>query len=272
MLFLVYCCNTINANVLQQYKGEILMQKELKVFKENHSFTKEEIQQQFDDFVKWNYYEADDEIEETHKHNMLKLFDKFKSTLDNTHLPKITDDWWFYDFHIENDGIKLNLNFCDEFEIESEIDGIWSMTSTESLTLLDVKCNYLDVKEFAKVYNVTDTTVRQWIRRGKVRTARKVGRDWLIPSITQKPKRGFTNVAYRWRYLPKDIQERFPFLIGHNALYIFQDEEDKSLYDIILGFPGELNRAKIILSTADRESLELAFIGNEFIDGVEELS
>ncbi|MBU5594573.1 helix-turn-helix domain-containing protein [Amphibacillus sp. MSJ-3] len=247
------------------------MQNKLKVFKENHSFTKEEIQQQFDDFVKWNFYETHSEIEETYKHNMLKLFDKFKKTLDNTQLPKITDDWWFYDFHIDNDGVKLTLNFCDEFKIESEIDRTWSMNSIEDLTLLDVKCDYLDVKEFAKVHNVTDTTVRQWIRRGKVRTAKKVGRDWLIPSITKKPKRGFTNVTYRWRYLPEGIKDRFPYLIDHNALYIFQNEEDKSLYDIILGFPGELNRAKITLSTAERESLELALIGGSFIDDVEEL-
>src|SRR5699024_3086834 len=197
---------------------------------------------------------------------------KFKRTLDNTQLPKITDNWWFYDFSIENDGIKLNLNFCNEFEIESQVDELWSMTSTESLTLLDVKCDYLNVKEFAKINNVADTTVRQWIRRGKIRTAKKVGRDWLIPSIAKKPKRGFTNVAYRWRYLPEEIQTKFLFLTDYNALYIFQNEVDKSFYDLLLGFPGEPNRAKLTLSTADRERLQLSLIGNEFIDGVEELS
>lgn len=244
------------------------MQKELIMFKENHSFTKEEIQQQFDNFIKLNYIDSEDEIEDSYKQNMLKLFDKFKSALNNTHLPKITDDWWYYDFHIESDGIKLNLNFCDEFKIENEDEGLWSMTSIESLTLLDIKCDYLDVREFAEIYNVKDTTVRQWIRRGKIRTAKKVGRNWLIPSITQKPKRGFTNVGYGWRRLPESAEERFPFLIGYNGLYIFQNKENKSLYDVILGFPGEPNRAKITLSTAERESLELAFIGNQFIDNV----
>lgn len=246
------------------------MTHELKVFKENHSFTKEEVLREFEGFVKWNYYEADEKIDENHKRNMLGLFEKFKRTLDNTHLPKIMDDWWFYGFHIENDGIKLNLNYCEEFEVEK--DETWSMTSAESLTLLDVKCDYLDVKEFAEIHNVTDTTVRQWIRRGKVRTAKKVGRDWIIPSIAKKPKRGFTNASYRWSYLPEDIKERFPFLIDYNALYIFQNEDDKTLYDFFLGYPGQQNRAKITLPTSEREKLELAFIGSDFIDGVEEFS
>lgn len=196
---------------------------------------------------------------------MFELFDKFNDALDKAHLPVLHDDWWYYDFNLTNDGIELNLYYCNEIEINK--DGDLSGTSaTQEFTLLNIKCDYLSVGQFAELHNVTDTTVRQWIRRGKLRTVKKIGRDWIIPSIAEKPTRGFKNVSYHWTFLPLEITEQFPYLKGFNNIYILQNVIEKAKFDCILGYPGSKNRKKFILEAAEREKLELVLIGNGLIE------
>lgn len=122
------------------------------------------------------------------------------------------------------------------------------------------------MSQFAELHNVTETTVRQWIRRGKLRTAKKVGRDWIIPSIAEKPSRGFKSVSYHWTILPKLIEDQFPYLKNYNCIYIFQNKDEKTLFDCILGYPGAKNRKKLLLISSEREKLELELIGNDLIE------
>lgn len=242
------------------------MRSKLEVFKNEHCFTKEDIQQSFSDYVKNNPEEiTEEQYTENYRKNVLELCERFKEALNRSQLPELTDDWWYYDFELKNDGIELNLYYCNELELDEngELSG---STSTQEFTLLNIKCDYLRVGQFAELHNVTDTTVRQWIRRGKLRTVKKVGRDWLIPSIAEKPMRGFKNVSYHWSFLPKGIAEQFPYLKEYNCLYIFQNKNDKAEFECILGFPGSNSREKFILTVKEREKLELALIGNNLIE------
>lgn len=242
------------------------MDSKLQVFKQNFCFTKEDVKKEFSNFVSLNFINDDEEqYSNNYLQSILQLCKKFEDTLESANLPKITDDWWYYDFDLKNDAIELNLYFCKELELDEDGE-ISGYTSTLEFTLLNVKCDYLNVNQFAEMYDVTETTVRQWIRRGKLRTAKKVGRDWIIPSIAERPSRGFKNVSYRWSFLPEKIKNQFPFLENYNVIYIFQDEKDKSLFNCILGYPGQDNRTEIVLNTPEREKLELALIGNDFVE------
>ncbi|MFB6468228.1 helix-turn-helix domain-containing protein [Cytobacillus sp. Hz8] len=127
-------------------------------------------------------------------------------------------------------------------------------TSTKNFTLLYVKCDYLKVGQFAELHNVTETTVRQWIRRGKLRTAKKVGRDWLMPSIAEKPSRGFRSISNYWVLLLKTIEDQFLYLNNFNCIYIFQNKDDKTTFDCILGYPGAKNRKKLLLTSSEIEN------------------
>ena len=104
-------------------------------------------------------------------------------------------NWFYYDYDIKNDSITLSLYKCNNIEFDNDNE-ISSMEMQLEHTIVEVKCDYLSVEQYAKQYGVTDTTVRQWIRRGKLRTAKKKGRDWVIPALADKPKRGFENVTY----------------------------------------------------------------------------
>jgi hypothetical protein len=248
-------------NVLEQYKRRKNMSKELEVFRKEFCFTKEDVQISFEKFVE--HYRISNE-EDQYRKCFLELCSRFKEALDRCNLPILKDDWWFYDYEQTNDGFVLKLNFCKELQLD-ENEEIDSMTGSEDFTLLNVKCDYYTVEQYSTIHQVTPTTVRQWIRRGKLRTAKKIGRDWLIPAIADKPTRGFESVSYTWDSLPKGIEESYPFLEGFNYVYICQDEEQKTLFNCIMGYPGQSNRVKIPLTLKEREKFELDLITNPAI-------
>lgn len=239
------------------------MTEKLALFKKKYCFNKADVQLDFKGYMEQYEPDSEEDYREPYRRTMFELCERFQHALDNCSLPQLTDDWWFYDYEQTNDGINLKLHFCEEFDIEE--NGIESMTFTEEFTLLSVKCDYLKVEQFATINNVTDITVRQWIRRGKLRTAKKVGRDWFIPSIATKPARGFSPVSYYWDRLPTILSDSFPFLVGYDCAYIFQNKEVKSQFDCILGYPGQNDRVKITLSTTEREKLELALISSTIV-------
>ena len=240
------------------------MRKE-EIFKNYYSQTKEEIIEEFRSH--YNYYKTDDDLEnqsKEHKEKYLKLCEKFLKELEKLNLPKLTDDWWCYCYLLKNDSIDLALSFCEELEVENgEVTGA---TFSNEYILLSVKCNYMTVVEYAKLYNVSEITVRQWIRRGKIRSAKKQGRDWLIPDIADKPKRGYESVTYLWKKLTPQIIEKFQFLDGYNSMFIFQDENDKGLYNLILTNYEKGKREKIQISNMKREKLELELISSGLVE------
>lgn len=84
----------------------------------------------------------------------------------------------------------------------------------------------MTVTEYAEMNSVTETTVRQWIRRGKLRRAKKQGRDWIIPSIYERPIRGFVNVIYFIGNLPNNIINKYPFLEDFTQVAVCQKKEN----------------------------------------------
>ena len=240
------------------------MRKE-QIFKNYYAKTKEEIIEEFKSH--YNYYKTNNDEEnqlKKHKEKYLKLCEKFLAKLEKLNLPKLTDDWWCYWYVLKNDAIDLSLSFCSELVVEN--NEVSEATFSDEYILLSVKCNYMTVAEYAKLYNITEVTVRQWIRRGKIRSAKKQGRDWLIPDIADKPTRGYEDVTYYWKNLTPQIIEKFHFLNGYNSIFIFQNKDDKRLYDVILNNYKTGIKNKVQISNSKREKLELELISSGLVD------
>jgi len=155
-----------------------------------------EIIESFDDFVIHHKNENNKDAYSTTKRKvLLSLCGKFYQLLIQKYIPNLTEDWLYYKYSVIEDSIKLTLYKCEEIEF-NENNEVESLVSDEEYTLIEVKCDYLTVEQYAILHEVTDTTVRQWIRRGKLRTAKKEGNSWLIPTLADKPTRGFESATY----------------------------------------------------------------------------
>lgn len=169
-------------------------------------------------------------------------------------------DGWFYSFEITNKNAAMYIRHVSE--IQEDEDGNVVLDIDERFRLINYPVGLLTVEQFASRSKIEAGTVRQWIRRGKLRNAIKVGGEWRIPEITDPPTRGFTPVRYynngQFFFLPKEIGASFnqhPSVID-----IYKSKEEKG-YLVLFDYAPAILPQKL-LTDAEREKLELMLIGN----------
>lgn len=187
-----------------------------------------------------------------------ELVGKFIERIESMVFPQC-DNWWFYQYDFTRFGMVLEMCHCVNYNIES--DGVVAMTIDQSFCLTEITCDMMSVADFARLHNVQPVSVRQWIRRGKLRAIKKQGRDWLIASIAEKPSRHYKSVTYEWPYNNQKLCKLFPYLKGVNTIQISQNIENKALFDILLG-----GRIRMNIISQEREKLELTLLAMNEIE------
>ena len=169
-------------------------------------------------------------------------------------------DGWCYSFEITNKNAAMYIRHVSD--IQEDEDGNVVLDIDERFRLINYPVGLLTVEQFASRSKIEAGTVRQWIRRGKLRNAIKVGGEWRIPEITDPPTRGFTPVRYynngQFFFLPKEIGASFnqhPSVID-----IYKSKEEKG-YIVLFDYAPAILPQKL-LTDAEREKLELMLIGN----------
>ena len=167
---------------------------------------------------------------------------------------------WFYSFEVTNKNAALYIRHVSEIQEDEEGNIVFDID--ESFRLINYPVGLLTVEQFAARSKIESGTVRQWIRRGKLRNAIKVGGEWRIPEITDPPTRGFIPVRYynngHFFSLPKEIGislNQQPCVID-----ICKVKEEKG-YLVLFDYAPAIIPQRL-LTEAEREKLELVLIGN----------
>lgn len=225
----------------------------LKFFKDVDDATK--------DFTKQSVYIFNELSKDVNKSaafcNAFKqLSNKFIKTAASHTFPKLSaDNDWGYAINYECGTITLYLLAHNE-----------NNKITEQFELLSVESDLISVGEYAKLYGIEPQTVNQWIRRGKIRTAKKIGNHWMIPTLTESPKRGYTSATYTLKNCMPMITNTYPFLQNMKLITIEQDENNKNEF-IISCFTDNMETPNIIkrFDRKEKEKLELAMITHTLI-------
>lgn len=168
------------------------------------------------------------------------LLIKFEHRVRCTALPDPLNDWWSYSYEISDSGINLLMNHYSWEHYGNSYD----YRRDEVFVLLEVPAKFLTVSEYAQIYGVEPVTVRQWIRRAKIRSAVKAGKEWRIPELAEVSKeRGYRPCLYSWSKQLTDLPEKYAFLSEFRSARFWQDEESNDSFCVEL--------------YADRTSLEL---------------
>lgn len=170
---------------------------------------------------------------------------------------------WFYSFVITNKSAALYIQHVAEIRMDENGNAILDIN--EKFRLINYPVRLLTVEEYASVSKTEAGTVRQWIRRGKLRNAIKIGGEWRIPEITDPPTRGFTPVRYynngHFLSLPKELGvslNQKPCIID-----IYKAIEEKGYVVLFDYVPAMIPQR--LLTEAERERLELMLISNSNI-------
>lgn len=167
---------------------------------------------------------------------------------------------WFYSFVISNKSATLYIKHVASFQKNE--DGNVKLEINEKFRLINYPVKLLTVEEYAATQKTEAVTIRQWIRRGKLRNAIKIGGEWRIPEISDPPARGFTPVTYynRKNYLPLPKEFGEAFNQFPNIIYICKQEKEKGYVVLFDSAPALIPQK--LLSDAEREKLELFLISN----------
>ena len=202
--------------------------------------------------------------------------DMFYDQIKKTVLPNRLEPYWRYVYEFTPSGSILLLEHVKELEatvdVAPEDEMVTSETVDQTFFLFAIEGDFLTVDEYAKKYGVEAVTVRQWIRRGKLKTARKVGKEWIIPALTDIPSRGYEGGQYRIRGNCDDAPEEFSYLKDFKLITIWQSGTDKGLYHMKLSdMKGVRSKTKDVeLTNEERERLELYLMASRAVQFVGE--
>lgn len=176
-------------------------------------------------------------------------------------------DYWAYFIDYSYDEFVVNMYHMSSFEVDEDM-AIRKSKTDALYKLIHFKLPSCTVQEYADTYGVEQGTVRQWIRRGKIRTAFKEGTEWKIPYLTPTPSRGYERTQYKWIEGLTGLPEEYQYLNDYVIVTFFQDPANRSMYHALFvskeafvknDFSKNLD---MMLTAKEREKLELFMIAN----------
>lgn len=244
---------------IDEWEAQFSSEDRLKLFNKQYMTSKEEVLHKLDLHIE--YIErgvANGEDDQTYATTMIKFLRQFKENVEKTTLFKSLENWWSYEYSLSSRGAVLYLVHTRGANVDfnKSISGRHDTT----MKVIEFPAQILTVDEYAESIGVKSGTVRQWIRRAKIRSAFKQGQEWRIPELSRPVKRGYLHTRYVWTVKLTDVPKGYEYLSKPSKVSIYQDIDDKKYYDLWVSAPegGLANTHR--LTEAEREKLELYLI------------
>lgn len=199
---------------------------------------------------------------------MENLLNNFIAKVAVNPIMTITDPWWGYYIEMENNKIELFLYRIDRisFVIRKDNKITCKRRKGGNYSICKSSCKKLTVEEYADKYGVKSVTVRQWIRRGKLRSAEKIGSEWKIPELSDIPKRGYLPGHYMLNEnCAEELPKEYQYLAKDCLITILQSVEDRNIYEVLC-FSKKGDCEIIQMDEREREKLELFLISTSYFN------
>ncbi len=234
-------------------------QTEAECLRENNMTTKSDVISRLHDLKRtFNRAASSDREHSASYYRILdNMLDKMINKVERTHLFESLEDWWFYSFEISSDGICLKLEQSAKlyFDDDGEIEPCFI---EESFDLIMVSSRMLTVDEYAKLYNVDNGTVRQWIRRGKLRTAVKHGSEWRIPELSEPEHGRYRMGQYKITGHIDNLPDEYSFINNCSLVWFEKCRTDTDTYRISF----DKGYKTIMCNSKERERIERVLIAS----------
>ena len=152
----------------------------------------------------------------------------------------------------------------------SEEDKKWHtskyLVEDEDFTIHQTNARLLSLEEYGGVYGVAADTVRQWIRRGKIRSAVKLGSEWRIPEIAEVGGRGYEIGTYSWSIELPDPPAEIPDINDFDEISTHPSKEKGEWYAMLHAKNGQSSGRA--MTSKMKEKLELYLISQPLVECV----
>lgn len=200
-----------------------------------------------------------------------QIIRKFIEQIDSRVLMKKLDDFWSYECGVVGNKLSLFLvHYTFDGYLNEEGD---NFLPDERFCLFEVKPEYLTIEEYSSRYSVEEMTVRQWIRRGKLRNANKTKAGWRISELEDLPSKGYCSAKYKWDRDEIFFEGEYEFLNRGDWILVEKIKREAGAYKFSL-YEGEIEEKcpiqVIHCDAKTRERHEMFFVRNSFIEYVDD--
>lgn len=261
----MYCYNTVMTN--EKFDKNIDTSKILDRYNKVAILSKRDIIESIK--INIQYYKNLSETDKLHSSSyysiLIKLLNKFSSDMEKKVLFNKLEPWWRYYYILDDDGIALYL----EHSVIAENDNVKFIAFDEIYQLHKCNAKLLNVDDYSKIYNVEKVTVRQWIYRGKLKSAKKIGGEWFISELCEYPKKGYKAGIYIWDENKTCFKNEYENFQKFGEARIVQFDEDKNKYSITLVSNDNYETKQI--DKKEKEKIELMLIENPGVKYLENI-
>lgn len=236
--------------------------------------TKEDVLKKLDRKITRYMEKAENDVEKLDSYGTMLVSHLviFKEKIERAVLFDPLPDEWAYFLDYTYDEFDLNIEHFTAIEIKE--DGEIVNTHADAVyKLVTLNPINLSIEKYCEIYNAEQGTVRQWIRRGKIRTAFKLGNVWKIPALTPTPSRGYEPAQYKWMSgIDKDtLPEEYAYLYDYVLATFYQDRADRTKFHVLFvaketfmsdDRSGNGKNKELLLDAKEREKLELFMISH----------
>ena len=117
---------------------------------------------------------------------------RFRKLVERRIVFTLSVDDWRYAIVVRGSGIYLFLEHVLLKELgvrkEEKID--------EQYEMISCKAKPLNVETYSEMHNISHVAAVTRIRRGKIRSAVKVGKQWRIPALAEPVERGYRSAVF----------------------------------------------------------------------------
>ncbi len=230
--------------------------------------TKEELIKGIEEHIEELKTGEGDEAKKSVKSHMayLEFNERFLRIVERSSFPELVTEGWELNFEVTEMSAAVYLQlvgFDDEAKQQSEG---YCYSIYEVYTLIHLEPRMLTVEDYAQLHEVNVGTVRQWIRRGKMRKAQKIGKEWRIPEFVEPNTGKYKDGIFYWPGEKlQDLPPEFSFLNDYTELGITQVDSDTYKVGLINLRDDEKKPKLLTISGKEREKLELFLISNPFV-------
>ena len=145
----------------------------IEAIRRNECITKEAVLRKLSKKIKKYMSEAEEnpKYPKTYYALMVMFLAAFEEKIQNSVLFDNLPDYWVYELEYQYDEFSLNIEHYKEYKLEED-GGFRSGKLDAVYKLISLRPDSFSVEQYAKFYEVEQGTVRQWIRRGKIRDQR----------------------------------------------------------------------------------------------------
>ena len=246
-----------------RYNNYLSDEENLIEFKKQHIMTKAQLTETLD-FVRSKTIDAskvDGRHSSSYYNNLIECIDAAKNSVEKEPFIENLSEEWFYYFIINSDGLKVYLS---KFYKRGE-EGHYCYYIKKDVVWIEVKAPKLTLKEYSEKYNIEIDTLKKQIRRGKFKSAKKIGDEWLIPEMVEASKANLECGKYYWCKSNVYFGEEYKFLNEGNYVEILQNKSNKSEYRIIVRKLYKIVE-DIVMNTFEKEKFEMMLLNNPFVE------